>query len=145
MKISKTLLTGLAALTIGSGVGHAQTLKINFDRTFYTSGVQWGSGVDTIVFTKLIEFEGKVAVCGAYLNENGGIPATVMRQYISGLYISANNTLVLRNAKHYQRLKNREELSSRQAKCKVTKMAWQKAMAKAKVNARNPKTSYQSR
>ena len=98
----------------------AAATSIDVDDSFEVGGTNWRGGGITYIVYKLVNSNGKIAVCGAFFNE-GPVPGHVDVKLLRSARVRLGQKTLIGNLSYFTRLRDDRPLT---AKCKLTTSAW---------------------
>ena len=125
LAICALCLTASTGAQADSGVfldGRYHVMNLNF------TGESFG---EMVVGAKAVEYQGKIAICGAYAAK-GKMPRRLTSQVIRDFAFYIDNRVVLSNFRYFKQLPATEQITDGAAtKCRLTQTPWDAGTARA--------------
>ncbi len=139
-----TLIGPLAALLLGAACTQTQPIPgQRVDVDFISGGFQWNSGSAVYVFAKTFNYQGKVAVCGAWAATQGSGRSNLYNEQVLGAgSIALDGTLLVNGLGFFPEHPDPKAIGGRQAACVATDRPWLPEYDDKKPNIRFPPMSF---
>lgn len=126
------------ALSFGLSLGlvtsvAAGPLHVPLDDGFTGHKIRWSgrSTGDTTIIYKVINVNGKAAVCGGFFTEGNGSIVSLSRASLRASSVEVAGVTLSRSASFFTRIDLDAAVESIEVRCQVSRQAWQSGFASA--------------
>ena len=126
--------------------GCVQTQKITGEKVseeYTVGGFSWQSGSSVYVFVRTFEYNGNIAVCGAWAASQGSGRSTLLNEQVLGAgSIALDGTLVVSGLGFFPEHRNPRAINGRQTACVSTDRPWKPEYENIKPEVRFPSMTF---
>ena len=114
-----TAVAVAVALIATPSLANDKAPSIKVDESFFDWGINFGSGASYRAKMKLLEVNGRLALCGAgYIR--GDLLKTFADQALAATYLTLNDKAILENFRYFKFNNTKKQLAKSKAKCRYT-------------------------